>query len=117
MKNKINAYQKVLNQVKSEDNLSYRTFDSIKKYIEDGTNKNYTKSTRLRMLGNGNLLCFITLEHMSASIPNEIEKSIVKIMHAIAKKIRNEIKTEFSQNFSDAYEALEELKKITIVNQ
>jgi hypothetical protein len=115
MKNKINAYQKILNQTKAEDNLNFRIFDSIKKYIEDGTNKNYNKPTRLRMLGNGNLLCYTTLEHMSGSLPKEYEDSMVKILYAIGKKIRNEIKTEFSQNFSDAYQALEELKKITIV--
>lgn len=112
MKNKLNAYQQVLNEGKKE-NLSYRIFDSIKKYIEDGTNKDYKKQVRLKMLANGNLLCFLTLEHMSGNIPEDFQNSIIKIVYKIGEKIREEMKTEFSQNFSDAYEALEELKKIS----
>ena len=113
MKSKINAYQQVLNQTENQ-NISFRVFDSIKKYIQDGTNKDYKKQVRLKMLGNGSLLCYLTLEHMSGELSEEYANSITKIVYKIGEKIREEIKTEFSQDFSDAYNALEELKKFTL---
>jgi len=113
MKNKLNAYQQVLNQA-NDQNVSYRVFDSIEKYIQDGTNKDYKKQVRLKMLGNGNLLCYLTLEHLSGELSEEYANSITKIVYKIGEKIRQEIKKEFSQDFSDAYSALEELKKFTL---
>ena len=113
MRNKINAYQQVLNQSHKE-NVSYRVFDSIKKYIIDGTNQDYKRQVRLKMLGNGSLLCYLTLEHMSGELSEEYANSIIRIVYKIGEKIRQEIKTEFSQDFDDAYNALEELKKATI---
>lgn len=108
----INAYQKVLNQ-KNKENISYKTFDSIKKYIKDGTNKNYQKQTRLKMLGNGIMLSYLSLEYMSSDINEEISNSINKIVNKIIHKMKEEVKQEFTQDFSDAYIALEEFKKIT----
>jgi hypothetical protein len=115
MHKKLNAYQQVLNQ-KSSENLSYKIFESIEKYILDGTNKSYNKLLRTKMLSKGNILCLTTLEYLSNAIPKEIEKSILILINGISQKIRLEIKTEFSQDFSEAYNALEELKKITKIN-
>lgn len=112
MQRKINAYQKVLNQSKQE-NVSYRIFDSIEKYIKDGTNQEYTKLIRTKMLSTGHYLCLTALEYLSNSIPKEIENSILILINGIAQKIKLEVENEFSQDFSEAYKALEELKKIT----
>ena len=43
----------------------------------------------------------------------EIEKSILILINGIAQRIKLEVNNEFSQDFSQAYKALEELKKIT----
>lgn len=112
MKNKLNAYQQIINQA-NQENLSYKLFDSIKKYIEDGINKDYKNQVRLKMLANGSLLCSLTLEHISCSLPLNYIDSVVKIIYKIGEKIREEMNKEFSQDFSDAIIALEELKKIT----
>tara|TARA_B100000073_G_scaffold146477_1_gene120561 strand:+ start:641 stop:997 length:357 start_codon:yes stop_codon:yes gene_type:complete len=112
MQRKLNAYQQVLNQSKQE-NISYRIFDSIEKYIKDGTNQEYSKLIRTKMLSTGHYLCLTALEYLSNNIPKEIEDSILILINGIAQRIKMEVKKEFSQDFSQAYKALEELKKIT----
>lgn len=112
MQRKLNAYQKVLNQA-NQENLSYRIFDSIEKYIKDGTNEEYNKLIRTKMLSKGEYLCLTALECLSTSVPKELEKPILTILSGISQKIRSEIEKEFSQNFTEAYNALVELKKIT----
>lgn len=112
MQRKLNSYQQVLNQSKQE-NISYRIFESIEKYIKDGTNQKYSKLIRIKMLSNGLYLCLTALEYLSSNIPKEIEKSILILINGIAQRIKLEVNKEFSQNFSKTYEALEELKKIT----
>ena len=115
MQKKLNAYQQVLNQAHQE-NLSYRIFDSIEKYIQDGINKEYSKLIRIKMLSKGEYLCLTTLEYLSGSIPKELEAPILTLVNGISQRIRSEIETEFSQDFTESFKALVELKKITKVN-
>ncbi len=112
MKSKISAYQSVSN-MKKQENLSFQVFDSISKYIKDGINKDYNRLTRQKMLAQGNYLTMTALEHLSANIADEIMQPVENILKGIIQLFQKEIENEFSQNFNDALNALEELKKMT----
>lgn len=112
MKSKMGAYQSVIN-MKKQENLSFQIFDSISKYIIDGINKDYNRLTRQKMLAQGNYLTMTAVEHLSGNINEEIMQPVENILKGIIQLFQKEIEKEFSQNFNEALNALEELKKIT----